>query len=122
MLRKSRTIILAVLTLTLVGSGLAMAAPKEKAADVFTLQGKVVAVNLKARTMSIKESRTGQEYLVTVPEEAGFKITFGKDSKRNMPQLENVVVGDRISCKVRGSGSGENLLTRRSLKVIMTKS
>src|ERR1043165_9922818 len=99
MLRKFRTIMLAVFTLALVGSGLAMASPKEKTADVFTLQGKVVAVNLKERTMSVRESRTGQEYLVTVPEEAAFRITFGKDSKRNMPQLENVVIGDRITCK-----------------------
>jgi hypothetical protein len=39
-----------------------------------------------------------------------------------MPQLENVVVGDRITCKVRATEGGENLLTRRGSKVVMTKS
>lgn len=121
MLKKIRAMIIAVVTMTLVASGLALASTKEKAVGAFTLQGKVVAVNLKARTMSVKETRTGQEYLIVVPEESIFKITFGKDAKRSLPQLENVSIGDRVSCKVRVATDKENIAGHGS-KVVISKS
>jgi hypothetical protein len=114
--------ILAVLTLTLLGSSLALAAPKEKAAADFTLQGRVVAVNLKERTMAVKENGSGQEYVVVVPAETTFRITFGKDSQRRQPQLENVSVGDRVICTVSPAKGAENVAGHSGSKVVITKS
>lgn len=122
MLRKYRAIILAVLTLALMSSSLMLASAKEKAAGTFSLSGKVVAVNLKERTMSVRDGNTGQEYVVVVPQESVFKITFGKDSKRNLPQLEDVSVGDMVNCCVRAAKETESMAARRGSKVVVSKS
>jgi hypothetical protein len=122
MLKKFKTTLFAILTLSLMGSSLALAStPKTEAARSFSLQGKVVAVDLKERTMSIQEEGTGREYIVVVPESSAFKITFGKDSKRSIPTLDNVSVGDRVRCNVRLS-SDEEQVAKRSTKVTVTKS
>lgn len=122
MLKKYRAIILAVLTLALVGSSLTLASAKEKAAGTFSLSGKVVAVNLKERTMSVKDSNTGQEYVVVVSQESVFKITFGKDARRNLPQLEDVSIGDVVNCRVRVTKETESVAARRGSKVVISKS
>jgi hypothetical protein len=113
---------LTVLTLALMSSSLMLASAKEKAAGAFTVQGRVVAVNLKERTMSVKDNHSGQEYLVVVPAESIFKITFGKDSKRNLPQLEDVSVGDVVNCRVRMAKDTDNVAARRGSKVVISKS
>ncbi|MDX6692765.1 MAG: hypothetical protein QOF02_368 [Blastocatellia bacterium] len=123
MLRKYRAIILTVATVALLSSGLTLASAKETAAGAFNVQGRVLAVNLKARTMSVKDNHSGQEYLVVVPEESIFKITFGKDSKRNLPQLEDVSVGDVVNCRVRMAKDAEGVAARRGgAKVVISKS
>ncbi|HEY0404191.1 MAG TPA: hypothetical protein VGC89_00580 [Pyrinomonadaceae bacterium] len=122
MLRKYRAIMLTVLTLALMSSGLTLASAKEKAAAAFTVQGRVVSVNLKERTMSVKDNHSGQEYLVVVPAESIFKITFGKDSKRNLPQLEDVSVGDVVNCRVRMAKDTDDVAARRGAKVVISKS
>ncbi|HEX8846388.1 MAG TPA: hypothetical protein VF791_17205 [Pyrinomonadaceae bacterium] len=122
MLKKFRTVIFAILTVTLMGSGLAVASPKQEESRSFSLQGKVLAVDLKERTMSVREESTGREYTVLVPESGSFKISFGKDYKRNIPALENVSVGDIVRCKVRVAGEEDRSMARRSTKVTATKS
>jgi hypothetical protein len=128
MLRRFKTIAFAILTMSLMGSGLALASTKAEATRSFSLQGKVVAVDLKERTMSIKEEGTGNEYVVVVPESSAFKIIFGKDSKRNMPTLDNVSVGDRVSCNVRfnseqdQAAAKQDQVAKRSTKVTIKKS
>ena len=121
MLRKFKTIAFAILTLSLMGSSLALASTKTEAARSFLLRGKVVAVDLKERTMSIKEEGTGREYTVFVPESSSFKITFGKDMNRHMPSLDDVSVGDRVRCNVR-MASDEEQVAKRATKVKVTKS
>lgn len=121
MLRKFKTIVFAILTLSLMGSSLALASTKTEAARSFALQGRVVAVDLKERTMSIKDGSTGTEYTVVVPEAANFKIVFGKDAKRNLPGLDNVSVGDIVRCNVRAASEAEQV-AKRSTKVTITKS
>jgi hypothetical protein len=121
MLRKFKTIVFAILTMSLMGSSLALASTKTEATRSFSLQGKVVAVDLKERTMSIREEGTGTEYTVVVPESSAFKIVFGKDSKRNIPTLDNVSVGDHVRCNVRVA-SDQDQVAKRSLKVTVTKS
>ena len=123
MLRKFKTLVFAMLTLSLMGSSLALAStPKaESNSRSFALQGKVIAVDLKERTMSIKEEGTGTEYIVVVPESSTFKITFGKDYKRSLPSLDNVSVGYRVKCNVRVASDQEQV-AKRSTKVTVTKS
>ena len=121
MLRKFKTIVFAILTLSLMGSSLALASTKTEATRSFLLQGKVIAVDLKERTMSIREKDTGKEYTVAVPESSTFKITFGKDMNRHMPSLDDVSVGDRVRCNVRVA-SDEDQVAKRSLNVTVTKS
>lgn len=122
MLRRFRTVIFAILTVTLMGSSLALASTKREESRSFSLQGKVLAVDLKERTMSIKEEGTGREYTVFVSDSGTFKITFGKDYKRNLPDLENVSVGDIVRCKVRVAGEEDLSMARRSTKVRATRS
>jgi hypothetical protein len=121
MLKKFKATIFAILTLSLMGSSLALASTKTGETRSFSLQGKVVAVDLKERTMSIKEEGTGAEYTVVVPESSAFKITFGKDAKRSIPTLDNVAVGDRVRCNVRMASEAEQM-AKRSTKVTITKS
>jgi hypothetical protein len=121
MLRKFKTIVFAILTLSLMGSSLALASTKTEATRSFSLQGKVIAVDLKERTMSIREAGTDKEYTVVVPQNSSFKITFGKDYKRSLPTLDNVSVGDIVRCNVRMANEEEQI-AKRSVKVTVTKS
>jgi hypothetical protein len=121
MLKKFKTIVFAILTLSLMGSSLALASTKTESARSFALQGRVVAVDLKERTMTVKDGSKGTEYTVVVPEASTFKIIFGKDAKRNLPALDNVSVGDIVRCNVRTS-TDQDQVAKRSTKVTITKS
>lgn len=123
MLRKFRTVIFAILTVTLMGSSLALAStPKESAKRSFSVEGRVSAIDLKERTMLIKDTKSGKEYLVVVPESANFKITFGKDSRLSLPELGNVAVGNIVRCVVRLAEDGDASLAKRPTKVTAGKS
>jgi hypothetical protein len=121
MLRKFKAAVFAILTLSLMGSSLALASTKTNNNDFFALQGKVTAVDYKEQTMSIKEEGTGKEYTVVMPESATFKIVFGKDWRRNLPTLENVSVGDIVRIKVRVANERDQV-ANRTTKAIITKS
>lgn len=121
MLRKFKAIVFAMLTLSLMGSSLVLASTRTVAARSFALQGRVVAVDLKERTMTVKDGSKGMEYTVIVPQASTFKIVFGKDAKRNLPALDNVSVGDIVRCNVRTAGADEQV-AKRPTKVTITKS
>ena len=78
-------------------SSVAFAAPKaERAKKYLTLSGKVLKVNVKARMLLVSQDSTDKLYLVSVPEGASFKITFGMYMRLIEPQITDVFKNNRV--------------------------
>lgn len=88
------------LTLVLTFAAVAMAAPKsERAGKYFSISGRVLQINEKARTMLVADTWSPKLYLVTVPKGETFKITFGMNMKKSEAQFEDTHRNDRVSLR-----------------------
>jgi hypothetical protein len=74
----------------------------------FTIAGRVLKVDQKARTMLVADYKSEKLYQVSVPEGATFKITFGRYMHLSEPRLDDVVKNDRISARCTRS-TGDHL-------------
>jgi hypothetical protein len=78
-------------------SSMAYAAPKaERANKYLTISGKVLKVNVKARMLLVSQNSTNKLYVVSVPEGASFKITFGMYMRLFEPDITDVFKNDRV--------------------------
>jgi len=93
----ARCAALGILMITL--ASIAPAASHARAAKSFTLSGRVLHVDQKARTILVREDKSKKLYLVDVPEDASFRITFGVNMKYSQPSLSHVYKNDRISAR-----------------------
>jgi sigma54-dependent transcription regulator len=98
---------LIVMLMAIFGAGQAFAVPSRSASGRMLLHGKVTEVDLKERTMTLTEYKTGRKYLVLVPAGSSFKIFAGLRRNLSQPRLEDVFKGDYVDCKVRVEGSAE---------------
>src|SRR5262249_1731865 len=65
-------------TLVLAFATVAMSAPKsERAKKSFTIEGTILQINQKARTLLVADRWSDKLYLATVPKGVGVKVTFG---------------------------------------------
>ena len=102
-----RSVALAV-TLVLAFATLAMSAPKsERASKYITVEGRVLQIDQKARTLLVSDQWSKKLYLVTVPKGETFKITFGMNMKFPEPELRDARPNDRV--RMRCIRSGEHL-------------
>lgn len=86
-----------VVTLVLALGTLAMSAPKsERARKTVTIDGRVLQIDQKARTMLVDDYWSKKLYLVNVPEGATFKITFGLNMRLGTPELWQAHKNDRV--------------------------
>lgn len=91
-----RSVALAV-TLVLALATLAMSAPKsERSTKYLTIEGQVLQVNQKARTLLVTDYWSKKLYLVNVPKGETFRITFGMNMKTAEPEFTDVRRNDRV--------------------------
>lgn len=84
------TIVLAIATL-------AMSAPKsDRASKKLTVEGRVLKVDQKARTLLVSDMWSKKLYLVNVPKGQTFRITFGLNMRVFEPQLAHANTNDRV--------------------------
>jgi hypothetical protein len=92
-----RSVALAV-TLMLALATVAMSAPKsERSTKYLRVQGQVLQVNQKARTLLVSDIWSKKLYLVNVPKGETFRITFGLNMKTTEPEFKDVHRNDRVS-------------------------
>ena len=88
------------LTLVLAFAAVAMGSPKsDRAGKYFSISGRVLQINEKARTMLVADTWSPKLYLVTVPKGETFKITFGMNMKKAEAQFEDTHKNDRVSLR-----------------------
>ena len=86
-----------VVTFVLAFATLAMGAPKSgRASKYLTVQGRVLQIDLKARTLLVADTWSDKLYLVKVPEGETFKITFGLNMSDGAPSLLQARRNDRV--------------------------
>ena len=94
-----RSVALAV-ALMLALATLAMSAPKsERSTKYLRVQGQVLQVNQKDRTLLVSDIWSKKLYLVNVPKGATFRITFGLNMKTSEPEFQDVHRNDRVSMR-----------------------
>jgi len=82
-----RSVALAV-TLMLALATLAMSAPKsERSSKYLTIEGQVLQVNQKSRTLLVEDYWSKKLYSVHVPEGETFRISFGMNMRKAEPEL-----------------------------------
>lgn len=95
--------IFAIAVMSIVGlSSLGLSAPKaERDGKIFTLEGRVISINQKARTLLVDDRSSDKLYLVTVPEGKSLKITFGLHMNLAEASFDDVRRSNtvRIECK-----------------------
>src|SRR6476620_1740144 len=85
------------LSLVLTLASAAMGAPKhERTSKAFTISGRVLKVDQKARTLLVADSWSDKLYLVNVPKGETFQITFGLYAKVSEPELSQARKNDRV--------------------------
>jgi hypothetical protein len=93
------------LTLVLAFATISMAAPKsERAGKYFSISGRVLQINEKARTMLVADTWSPKLYLVAVPKGETFRITFGINMRKTEAQFEDTHRNDRVLLRVVRSG------------------
>ena len=91
-----RSVALAV-TLMLALATLAMSAPKsERSSKYLTIEGQVLQVNQKDRTVLVSDYWSKKLYLVNVPKGETFRITFGMNMRTAEPEFKDVRRNDRV--------------------------
>jgi hypothetical protein len=91
-----RSVALAV-TLMLALATVAMSAPKsERSTKYLTIEGQVLQVNQKARTLLVSDYWSKKLYWVSVPAGETFRITFGMNMKTAEPEFKDVRRNDRV--------------------------
>ena len=108
MKRTTRSKVAFALTVLIALASLAMAAPKTERSRRITVEGRVLQVNTAARTLLVADQWSKTLYLVTVPKEAGFKITFGMNANFADPTISDVRQNDRVRMRCTRN-SGEHL-------------
>ena len=89
----------AVLTLTLIT--LTTIAPNASASTRHQIiTGRVVKIDMKERQILVAERSTKKLYLVNVPEEASFKVTFGRNMQLSAAGLEDVDRNNRVELRI----------------------
>jgi hypothetical protein len=108
-------------TLAIALATVAMSAPKsERASKYLTVEGQVVQIDQKARTLLVADMWSDNLYLVSVPKGETFKITFGLNMKVTEPELWQARRNDRVRMRcIRGEEHLARLDDGRQV-VIMT--
>jgi hypothetical protein len=97
MKRLTHRSIAAAITLMLTFATVAMSAPKsEQAGKRITIEGRVLEVNRDARTVLVSDVWSKKLYLVSVPKDETFKITFGMYMNTAQPGFQHLRKNDRV--------------------------
>jgi hypothetical protein len=95
--------------IALITGGLAKATPKsDRSKKEITVYGRVLKIDNNQQTLLISDHWTKKLYLVTMPENARFKIFFGIYRAKDDPAFANVYKGDIVQVRCT-SPSGDRL-------------
>ena len=87
-------------------SSLATSATKtDRVGKAFTLNGSVIRVDQKARTLLVDDKSSDKLYLVKVPNGKTFKITFGLHMNLAQADISQVHPNDRVRIECKRSAS-----------------
>lgn len=93
----------AIAVISIVGlSSIGMSAPKSgSASKSFTIDGRVISIDQKARTLLVDDQSSDKLYLVTVPQGKSLKIKFGLHMNRTEASFDDVRRANliRVECK-----------------------
>jgi hypothetical protein len=96
MKRTQRTAVFAVALMLALGS-VAMGASKSgRISKYLTVEGRVLQINAQDRTLLVSDFWSKTLYLIHVPEDGGFRITFGMNMKIAEPDFRHVRKNDRV--------------------------
>lgn len=96
------------LTMVLTLATVAISAPKhDRASKRFTISGRVLQVDQKARTLLVADQWSEKLYLVSVPKGETFQITFGLNMNVSEPEFWQAHKNDRV--RIRCIRSQEHL-------------
>jgi len=94
-------------TLVLAFGTVAMSAPKsERASKYLTVEGRVLQINQKARTLLVSDMWSDKLYLVSVPKDTTIRITFGM-YRGDAADFQQVTRNSRV--RMRCVRNGEHL-------------
>lgn len=95
-------------TLVLAFATVAMAAPKEERSSKYLkIEGRVLHVNQKTRTLLVSDDWSGKLYMVSVPKGETLQITFGLNAKKGESEFYDARRNDRV--RIRCIRSQERL-------------
>lgn len=95
-------------TLVLALAAVATAAPKsERSGNYLQIEGRVLHVNQKTRTLLVSADGSGKLYQVSVPKGETFQITFGLYAKNGESEFREARRNDRV--RIRCIRSQEHL-------------
>ena len=80
----------------------------ESKSQSFQIRGRVLQIDEKARTVLVADHWSKKLYLVTVPEGAYFKVTFGRAMGLSYPEISDLS-RERHSADACQSPNGEKL-------------
>ena len=87
-------------TIALALSSFALAATRAEASSkYYTITGKVLKIDEKARTLLVADRLSERTYLVTVPKGVTLKITWGKSMRMSEPGFAEVGKYDRVEIR-----------------------
>ena len=78
----------------------AITAPRvEAGSKFFTMEGQVLKIDQKNRTLLVSDRENEKLYLVNVPEGSTLKITWGRFSRMAEPGFTDVYKNDRVQIR-----------------------
>jgi hypothetical protein len=78
----------------------AMSAPKSaRSTKYISIDGQVLQVNQKTRTLLVSDYWSKKLYLVNVPKDETFRITFGLNMRTAAAEFKDVHANDRVSMR-----------------------
>jgi hypothetical protein len=84
-------------TIVLALATLAVSAPKsDRASKKLVVEGRVLQVDQKARTLLVSDLWSKKLYLVNVPKGSTYRITFGLNMKVSEPEISHTHRNDRV--------------------------
>ncbi|HWO01883.1 MAG TPA: hypothetical protein VNS63_21705 [Blastocatellia bacterium] len=87
-------------TIALALSAFALAATRAEASSkYYTITGKVLKIDAKARTLLVADRLSERTYLVTVPKGVTLKITWGRSMGMEEPGFTDVYNNDRVQIR-----------------------
>ena len=116
----AKLVLTAILTMA-IGSAAVASASNSHSRKYFTIEGRVLQVDTKAQTILVADNQSDRLYLVSVPGEGSFKITFGLYRQYDSPDVQHVFKNDlvKVRCLANDSDRYARLESGRDAVIVV---